>query len=680
MKGKKKNKATGGSSRGISPSQSIKTRLIAVILALVAVPLIISIVVNYISSLREADENAETMNLQAAQIVEGKFVDIIDQNMAAMQIAADAEDCVRYLMGSDEEREALYDTTLTFLKDTDDVFGDGNSTALTDKSGQQLVRTSGELLNIADREYFKKAVSGTPYVSDVLQDKATGQFIMTMIVPVFNEDGSEVTGTLQRNYDLSDMHDLLVSAADKNTNILLLDRIGVIAAGTQSEITSVIDKSGERFYSEAQNSEDGTYEEDSENGTMIVSYWKEPQTNWIIEVERTKASMIAATQRVAIIIVIVGIIMLIVAAAIAFYMANSFTSPVLRINQSLAALAGGAFERIDKYADRKDEFGAMVRNTNSVLDKLDEIVKDIKNASGQVGDSSADLAQTAGQISQTTDGVSEAVQEVAKGATEQADTIQRASESVGELSDAIQSVADNSEQLASTAAKMNDASQSSAEQLKKLSSNMDTMQQAMVEINSGINDTNQAVESISTKVDGITSIASQTNLLALNASIEAARAGEAGRGFAVVAEEIGNLATESASIADEIRNEMARLIETSQSAMQKSGEVQVINKEVSSVLGETVETINNLIEGVDVTVDGVTTISGLAEECAANKTMIVDSMDSLSAISEENAAATEETSASMEELNATVNVLASSADNLSDIARKLDEDLQFFKV
>ena len=186
MKGKKKNKATGGSSQGISPSQSIKTRLIAVILALVAVPLIISIVVNYISSLREADENAETMNLQAAQIVEGKFVDVMDQNMTAMQIAADAEDCVRYLMGSDEEREALYDTTLTFLKDTDDVFGDGNSTALTDKSGQQLVRTSGELLNISDREYFKKAVSGTPYVSDVLQDKATGQFIMTMIVPVYN--------------------------------------------------------------------------------------------------------------------------------------------------------------------------------------------------------------------------------------------------------------------------------------------------------------------------------------------------------------------------------------------------------------------------------------------------------------------------------------------------------------
>ncbi|MBQ8955681.1 MAG: HAMP domain-containing protein [Lachnospiraceae bacterium] len=664
-------------------THSIKTSLIGVILALVAVPLIISIAVNFISSMEEAVENAESLNLQAAEIIEGKFVGIIDQNMMTLQTAADAEDCIRYLDAQEADRDALEPITAIYLKDIDDSFGDGNSLALSDTTGQQLIRTIGEPVNVADREYFKKAVSGTIYMSDAMVSKSTNSYIFTMAVPVMNEDGTEITGILQRNYDLTDMHDILVNASDKNTEIMLVDRTGAVAADSREEITSATelkDVSSERFFTEKDTSEKGTYEEKTDDGTKIFSYWVEPKSQWTIVIERDKEAMIASAKRIAIIIVIVGIIMLVIAAAIAFYMANSFTAPVLRINETLGALADGSFERIDKYADRKDEFGEMVRSTNSVINRLDEIVSDIKKASSQVGESASDLAQTAGQISQTTDGVSEAVQEVAKGATEQADTIQRASESVGELSDAIQSVADNSEQLAATAAKMNDASQSSAQQLKKLSANMDNMRQAMEDINSGISDTNLAVESIGSKVDGITSIASQTNLLALNASIEAARAGEAGRGFAVVAEEIGTLATQSASIAEEIRAEMERLTSTSQSAMQKSGEVQGINKEVSSVLSDTVETINNLIEGVDVTVDGVTTISGLAEECAANKTLIVDSMDSLSAISEENAAATEETSASMEELNATVNVLASSADNMSDIAKKLDEDLQFFKV
>lgn len=49
-------------------------------------------------------------------------------------------------------------------------------------------------------------------------------------------------------------------------------------------------------------------------------------------------------------------------------------------------------------------------------------------------------------------------------------------------------------------------------------------------------------------------MSNQTNLLSLNASIEAARAGEAGRGFAVVASEIGNLANNSSTTAETIKN------------------------------------------------------------------------------------------------------------------------------
>lgn len=64
----------------------------------------------------------------------------------------------------------------------------------------------------------------------------------------------------------------------------------------------------------------------------------------------------------------------------------------------------------------------------------------------------------------------------------------------------------------------------------------------------------QELSQINTLVADILELSNQTNLLSLNASIEAARAGEAGRGFAVVASEIGNLANNSSTTAETIKN------------------------------------------------------------------------------------------------------------------------------
>ncbi len=677
----RKNGSAGGTKRrGVF--DSVKTRLTLIIVLIMAVPLIATIVISYATSHSEAVSNVDEMNTAQVELVEHDLNSIVEQNMQIIQTIANSVSARKVILG-ELDAESVQD----WLAKTDAEVGDGNVIAICNADGMQIVKSSGELTDVSEREYFQKVKStGKPYVSDQNISKTTGKRICTFIHPVFDLDGNFI-GAVQRNYNLSVITELCKKEkkAEKQ-DIFVGDNNGDLMGHTSMDLEGgePVNFATQQWYTASRSNPEatGSYDSNFNGGNWRMSYQREPVTGWVTVIATDVDEALESSNRMLMIVIIVGIVMLIVAAVIAYVLADSFTKPILAVNGSIDKLSHGEFEKLDdpRLTGRKDEFGDIVNHINELEDKLIQVVENIKQASSTVTSQARELSDTSGQISSTTDGVSNAVQEMAKGATEQAGTIEKATGNVSTLSEAIQTVANNAEQLASAAADMSDASQSSAEALKQLSSNMNTMETSVSDITRTMNATNAAVQNVNEKVDGITSIASQTNLLALNASIEAARAGDAGRGFAVVAEEIGQLATQSATTAEEIRKEMTNLLKQAQEAIEKTNEVAGIGENVNEVLTNTVEKINDLISGVGSTVDGVNTISGLTEECDASKVVIVDAMSSLSAISQQNAASTEETSASMQELNATINMLADSAQSLNDVAERLNEDLEFFKI
>ncbi len=540
--------------------------------------------------------------------------------------------------------------------------------------------------NYFSQEYYTNAKSlPQATITDPYYDSSSGMVMASCSAPIKTLDGTYIGCVTV---------DIMLGAIN--------DQIGSISVG-QTGTLFLIDGNGNYIYHPAfedackngmnitESTELGEYvtkvtASDSGSGDFTwegskrLLFWdKVPSMTWKVGLTITEDEIVKSVNTMMYISIILCIVAIVLTTSIIIYQATGIANAVAVVAHSLSKLREGEFVRITGVKKRTDEFGLMTEATNDVIDKLDDIVTKIKDSALAVGSSSEELSDMANQISQTAEDVSNAVQEIASGATQQADEIQSASENVGLIGDAVNDVQTSTGNLSTTAGKMKEASEISSRSLASLQDSSQEMTAKIDEISQTIQATQEAVTNISTKVEGITSIATQTNLLSLNASIEAARAGEAGKGFAVVAEEIGQLAENSKQLADDIKVEMESLLTQAKAAVDAAEDVRQGNIDQQTALGDTLTAVNGMLEDIGSTVGGVQLISQGADTCENSKNAVVDTMSALSAISEENAASSQETGASMQELSATVTTLAGSASSLKDIAEQLNEEMQFFK-
>ena len=657
-----------------------KTRLIMSMAAICIIPLAIAVIISFISSSNSAKDDAEKLNLKQAEYVENYFNSTMNANLKVMQQVAMAASTVDFV--KDAENEERFERIVAQLQFVDTQFDDGNSTVITGQDGQNLARSKGDFTNIFDREYFQIAIKGYPNLSAVSISKTTGARIIVPAVPIYDVDGTTVIGVLTRNYSIGHLHDLLLAEATEGQTLYIVDNDGMVVATSAQELgpEDSINMSGEKIFEKISAGEErGTFIEKIDGKKKITSFIKEPISGWTIVVSTEYNVIMAASNKATSMMLLIGIILAIIAIIIAIIIGNGINGPIKAMDESLMLLANGEFKQINGYQNRKDEFGAMVLNTNSVINKLDSIVASIRETANVLDKDSTDVANRANSITSTMDGISSAVQDISAGASQQADEIQQATESIHIISGNIEGVTDDANGLAKTAQIMNTNSRSSEKDLQALEQSTNQMATAIQRIMEVIDGTSRAVNNISTKIADIDSIATQTNLLALNASIEAARAGEAGRGFVVVAEEIGKLATESANSANEIKEEMDKLLMQTEETVHVADDVAQTNKYQYDIITTTVNNIQSLISEIQNTVNGVDSINNNATACNDSRVVVVDAMTNISAISEQNAASTEETSASMEDINNTVTILAREASELKEHADKLMEEMKFFK-
>ena len=396
-------------------------------------------------------------------------------------------------------------------------------------------------------------------------------------------------------------------------------------------------------------------------------------------------------------------------------------------------IAGGDLAIVVTSRSERDELGnAFARMISSLRTLVEQVQTNAErvvsageqtsNAAGQSAQATEQVAATLSQVAQGTaqqntvmaeaDGQMQAVMDaiggIERGAAEQSQAVEIVVSSVDQMSATVNIVAANARESATASAEAAQAAEAGAQTVRHVLDAMGLTRDTLSGAGEKVAQMQQHSAQIGRIVETIDDLAEQTNLLALNAAIEAARAGEHGRGFAVVADEVRKLAERSqratgkiAGLIGVVQQDTQAVVEAMATSLHqvedgvgKAGEAGEALNGILDAANRTMRQVSQIAGAVDdlsgVTeslMTGMQRVAGVVDEnmdgtrhLATSSAGISNAMQSVVAVSAQNAASIEEASATAEEVAAQVEEMAASAQRLADVAAVLQSEAVRFHL
>lgn len=318
---------------------------------------------------------------------------------------------------------------------------------------------------------------------------------------------------------------------------------------------------------------------------------------------------------------------------IASSIVNSLKKTTL-ILQDIASGEGDLTKRITILS--KDEIGVLSKWFNIFADKLQNMIRDVKENTLTINNILSELPQVVTESSNSAGMLRESAQNARISIDKMNVSLESMDSSTKDMSNSVKNVATAIEQLN---ASINEVAKNCHKEYN-ISEDANKQSKNALEI---IDSLGIAAKDINRITIVIEAIAGQIDLLALNATIEAARAGDAGKGFSVVASEIKELARQTAIAAKEIKNKISAMqnsTDTSISAIRSIAkvidEVSCISKTIVSSVEEQSFTTKEIAIQISNTKDSAASIAKGISSSANEISVVASNMRHVDEVANKN--------------------------------------------